>query len=181
MFNAAADQPVPPPPPLPSCVPPCSAGELSAEELESIMTIVANPRAYKIPDWFLNRQKDVKDGRYSQARQRWGCGGGPAGLRGMLCSWQPAASVCVCAACWPKPPGASGQQWNSGGYSQAQAKMRWHLERGRDGWGGGAAAHGSGGATAGRSVRMHCASEHTPGSAAQRAMTCHDHSWRSPA
>ena len=47
---------------------PRSAGELSAEELESIMTIVANPRAYKIPDWFLNRQKDVKDGRYSQAR-----------------------------------------------------------------------------------------------------------------
>lgn len=32
------------------------------------MTIVANPRAYKIPDWFLNRQKDVKDGRYSQVR-----------------------------------------------------------------------------------------------------------------
>ena len=30
------------------------------------MTIVANPRAYKIPDWFLNRQKDVKDGRFSQ-------------------------------------------------------------------------------------------------------------------
>lgn len=53
----------PPAPPLPL---PCSAGELSAEELESIMTIVANPRAYKIPDWFLNRQKDVKDGRYSQ-------------------------------------------------------------------------------------------------------------------
>eukprot|EP00887_Chlorella_sp_A99_P002010 scaffold18.g2010.t1 len=42
------------------------AGELSAEELESIMTIVSNPRAYKIPDWFLNRQKDIKDGRYSQ-------------------------------------------------------------------------------------------------------------------
>lgn len=42
------------------------AGELSAEELEAIMTIVGNPRAYKIPDWFLNRQKDVKDGRYSQ-------------------------------------------------------------------------------------------------------------------
>jgi hypothetical protein len=33
------------------------------------MTIVANPRAYKIPDWFLNRQKDVKDGRYSQVRR----------------------------------------------------------------------------------------------------------------
>ena len=25
-----------------------------------------NPRQYKVPDWFLNRQKDVKDGRYSQ-------------------------------------------------------------------------------------------------------------------
>jgi len=31
------------------------AGELSAEELEQLMTIVANPRQYKIPDWFLNR------------------------------------------------------------------------------------------------------------------------------
>ena len=30
------------------------------------MTIVANPRQFKIPDWFLNRQKDYKDGRYSQ-------------------------------------------------------------------------------------------------------------------
>uniref|UniRef100_A0A2K6V5T3 40S ribosomal protein S18 n=1 Tax=Saimiri boliviensis boliviensis TaxID=39432 RepID=A0A2K6V5T3_SAIBB len=25
-----------------------------------------NPRQCKIPDWFLNRQKDVKDGKYSQ-------------------------------------------------------------------------------------------------------------------
>ena len=31
-----------------------------------MMVIVANPRQFKIPDWFLNRQKDVKDGRYSQ-------------------------------------------------------------------------------------------------------------------
>jgi small subunit ribosomal protein S18e len=30
------------------------------------MTIVANPRQYKIPDWFLNRQKDHKDGRFTQ-------------------------------------------------------------------------------------------------------------------
>ena len=30
------------------------------------MVIVANPRTFKIPDWFLNRQKDHKDGRYSQ-------------------------------------------------------------------------------------------------------------------
>ena len=31
-----------------------------------MMVIVANPRQFKIPDWFLNRQKDVKDGRFSQ-------------------------------------------------------------------------------------------------------------------
>ncbi|KAI3868711.1 hypothetical protein MKX03_025961 [Papaver bracteatum] len=42
------------------------AGELSAAELENLMTIVANPRQFKIPEWFLNRKKDYKDGRYSQ-------------------------------------------------------------------------------------------------------------------
>jgi small subunit ribosomal protein S18e len=42
------------------------AGECSAEELERLMVIVANPRAYKIPDWFLNRQKDHKTGRFAQ-------------------------------------------------------------------------------------------------------------------
>lgn len=42
------------------------AGELSAAELDNLMTVVANPRQFKIPDWFLNRQKDYKDGRYSQ-------------------------------------------------------------------------------------------------------------------
>jgi hypothetical protein len=31
-----------------------------------MMTIVANPRQYKIPDWFLNRQRDIKDGRFTQ-------------------------------------------------------------------------------------------------------------------
>ena len=45
-----------------------SAGECSAEELERLMTIVANPRQYKIPDWFLNRQKDHKTGRFTQVR-----------------------------------------------------------------------------------------------------------------
>ncbi|URE33128.1 ribosomal protein [Musa troglodytarum] len=38
------------------------AGELSAAELENLMTVVANPRQFKIPDWFLNRKKDYKDG-----------------------------------------------------------------------------------------------------------------------
>ena len=42
------------------------AGELSAAELESLMVIVANPRQFRIPDWFLNRQKDYKDGKYVQ-------------------------------------------------------------------------------------------------------------------
>mmetsp|Transcript_50088 Transcript_50088/g.95676 ORF Transcript_50088/g.95676 Transcript_50088/m.95676 type:complete len:153 (+) Transcript_50088:58-516(+) len=42
------------------------AGELSAADLESLMVVISNPRQFKIPDWFLNRQKDIKDGRYSQ-------------------------------------------------------------------------------------------------------------------
>ncbi|KAI9018318.1 ribosomal protein S13/S18-domain-containing protein, partial [Hyaloraphidium curvatum] len=42
------------------------AGELSNDELERIVTIIQNPRQYKIPDWFLNRQKDIVDGKYSQ-------------------------------------------------------------------------------------------------------------------
>merc|ERR1711911_191420 len=42
------------------------AGELSEEEVEKLITIMANPRQYKIPDWFFNRQKDIKDGKYSQ-------------------------------------------------------------------------------------------------------------------
>ena len=29
-------------------------------------TIMLNPRQYKIPDWFLNRQKDWKDGTFGQ-------------------------------------------------------------------------------------------------------------------
>ncbi|KAL1785359.1 40S ribosomal protein S18 [Sigmodon hispidus] len=42
------------------------AGELTEDEMERVVTIMQNPRQYKIPDWFLNRQKDVKDGKYSQ-------------------------------------------------------------------------------------------------------------------
>lgn len=44
----------------------CRAGELTAAELDNLMVIVANPRQFKIPDWFLNRKKDYKDGKYSQ-------------------------------------------------------------------------------------------------------------------
>merc|ERR1719334_818370 len=42
------------------------AGELTEDEVERVVTIMQNPRQYKIPDWFLNRQKDHKDGKYSQ-------------------------------------------------------------------------------------------------------------------
>merc|ERR1712168_1260354 len=42
------------------------AGELSDEEVERLVTIMQNPRQYKIPDYYLNRPKDVKDGKYSQ-------------------------------------------------------------------------------------------------------------------
>lgn len=43
-----------------------SAGELTTEELERIVTIIQNPTQYKIPEWFLNRQKDIIDGKNSQ-------------------------------------------------------------------------------------------------------------------
>merc|ERR1712216_875997 len=42
------------------------AGELTAEEVERLVTIVQNPRQFKMPDWMLNRKKDVKDGKFSQ-------------------------------------------------------------------------------------------------------------------
>uniref|UniRef100_A0A2K5NLM2 Small ribosomal subunit protein uS13 n=1 Tax=Cercocebus atys TaxID=9531 RepID=A0A2K5NLM2_CERAT len=35
------------------------AGELTEDEVERVITIMQNPCQYKIPDWFLNRQKDV--------------------------------------------------------------------------------------------------------------------------
>merc|ERR1712224_871783 len=42
------------------------AGEMTDEEVEKLITIISNPRQYKIPDWFLNRQKDIVDGKFSQ-------------------------------------------------------------------------------------------------------------------
>ncbi|CAI7668178.1 unnamed protein product [Penicillium pancosmium] len=43
------------------------AGELTTEELERIVTILQTPTQYKIPSWFLNRQRDITDGKDSQA------------------------------------------------------------------------------------------------------------------
>lgn len=42
------------------------AGELTNEEVERIVTIIQNPRQFKIPDWFLNRRKDFRTGKYTQ-------------------------------------------------------------------------------------------------------------------
>lgn len=42
------------------------AGELTADEIEKVVAVITNPRQFKIPLWFLNRQKDFKTGKYSQ-------------------------------------------------------------------------------------------------------------------
>ncbi|KAI8866669.1 ribosomal protein S13, partial [Ramicandelaber brevisporus] len=42
------------------------AGELTNDELERVVTIMQNPLQYNIPKWFLNRQKDARDGKYGQ-------------------------------------------------------------------------------------------------------------------
>lgn len=39
------------------------AGELSVEELERLITIIQDPAQYKIPAWFMNRQRDPVDGK----------------------------------------------------------------------------------------------------------------------
>ena len=42
------------------------AGELTEDEMEKLTTVMLNPTQYKIPSWFLNRQKDIKDGTTAQ-------------------------------------------------------------------------------------------------------------------
>ncbi|UZJ52725.1 hypothetical protein CBS101457_002045 [Exobasidium rhododendri] len=42
------------------------AGELNSDELERIVQILQNPAEFKIPTWFLNRQKDIVDGKHGQ-------------------------------------------------------------------------------------------------------------------
>ncbi|KAI1724079.1 ribosomal protein s13/S18 domain-containing protein [Ditylenchus destructor] len=42
------------------------AGELSEDDMEKLTNIMLNPTQYKIPLWFLNRQKDIKDGKNTQ-------------------------------------------------------------------------------------------------------------------
>ncbi|CAD2214181.1 small subunit ribosomal protein S18e [Angomonas deanei] len=39
------------------------AGTLTADELDKVAEIIADPAKFKIPDWFLNRQRDPKTGK----------------------------------------------------------------------------------------------------------------------
>merc|ERR1711978_503950 len=42
------------------------AGQLTEAEMEQIQTVMGNPKNFKIPTWFLNRQRDWKDGKDGQ-------------------------------------------------------------------------------------------------------------------
>ena len=39
------------------------AGTLTVEQLDRIADIIADPLKYKVPEWFLNRQRDPKTGK----------------------------------------------------------------------------------------------------------------------
>merc|ERR1711879_646901 len=43
------------------------AGELSQDEVEKLVAIINNPKQFKIPEWFLNRQREWKTGKSMQA------------------------------------------------------------------------------------------------------------------
>ena len=41
-------------------------GEINDDEVKTISDIIARPTDYNIPKWFLNRQRDPRNGQYSQ-------------------------------------------------------------------------------------------------------------------
>ena len=43
-----------------------SAGEMSQEEMEEMIGVIMNPKQFKVPEWFLNRQRDWKTNKSSQ-------------------------------------------------------------------------------------------------------------------
>jgi len=43
------------------------AGTLSNDEMQKIVDVMTRPAAFKIPEWFMNRKKDPKDGKTIQA------------------------------------------------------------------------------------------------------------------
>ena len=42
------------------------SGEITPTEINTVSDIIARPTDYNIPKWFLNRQKDPRNGNYSQ-------------------------------------------------------------------------------------------------------------------
>ena len=42
------------------------AGTLSNEEIEKLVAIINNPKAFKVPDWFVNRRRDITTGKTTQ-------------------------------------------------------------------------------------------------------------------
>lgn len=42
------------------------AGTLSNEEIEKLVAIINNPKQFKVPDWFVNRQRDITTGKTTQ-------------------------------------------------------------------------------------------------------------------
>ena len=42
------------------------AGTLSEEQMETLANVLLKPLDYGIPIWFLNRQKDIVDGKNTQ-------------------------------------------------------------------------------------------------------------------
>jgi ribosomal protein S13 len=49
------------------------AGELSEDEIEALKAIIANPLQFDVPKWFLNRQKDRKEGKSFQLTSQQAC------------------------------------------------------------------------------------------------------------
>eukprot|EP00997_Jenningsia_sp_PLL12_P009811 NODE_6860_length_485_cov_292.649083_g6065_i0.p1 GENE.NODE_6860_length_485_cov_292.649083_g6065_i0~~NODE_6860_length_485_cov_292.649083_g6065_i0.p1 ORF type:complete len:112 (-),score=19.56 NODE_6860_length_485_cov_292.649083_g6065_i0:95-430(-) len=41
------------------------AGTLNPDEITRVVTVMQNPSSFKIPDWFLNRKKDIVTGKTS--------------------------------------------------------------------------------------------------------------------
>lgn len=41
------------------------AGTMSNEEIEKLVAIIMNPKQFKVPNWFVNRQKDFSTGKSS--------------------------------------------------------------------------------------------------------------------
>merc|ERR1711981_1054164 len=79
------------------------AGELTSEEIDKIVAVIQNPLTF-MPSWFVNRKKDVKDGRDRQDR---GCDPEPTHIHAILVRqqeegrqrWENIPRVCQSSGC----------------------------------------------------------------------------------